>query len=289
MTNQRLALACVVALTFAALLASRTAIAQTADCNALDAKQQKTKTELFASMHPYDGCDETFDRCLAKKPRARVVLRLASDICRRIQADQSKADIERALARRAQSMLPPAKAPSFAIDEATLAGDPRAPVRVVVYACARCPFCKVIVPALYKEVTDGSLKGKVQLHFRPFPIKDHPGSTEGGLAMTSAERLGRFWPMVLMLYHRFDAFCPATLGDWAVEAGIDRAAFDRAMADPNTRAALVASKQEGIRNNVQATPTVFIDGRKYVYNLQTSALVDVMLEAFEAATSAGGP
>ena len=35
---------------------------------------------------------------------------------------------------------------------------------VVVYACTRCPFCKVVVPALYAAVTDGPLAGKVRLY-----------------------------------------------------------------------------------------------------------------------------
>ena len=83
-------------------------------------------------------------------------------------------------------MLPPT--PSI---ESLRAGDPQAPVRVVVYACARCPFCKVLVPGLYQEVTQGKLKGKVRLYFRPFPLKDHPGSSEGGLAMLGAAGRGK--------------------------------------------------------------------------------------------------
>jgi protein-disulfide isomerase len=283
MTNGRCVFACFVAAVISMIATSRVALAQTPGCDALDAGQQRVKQEAFVAMHPYDGCDETFDRCLAKKPPAPVVLRLASDICRQIKAGKSRQEIERALAKRAQSMMPVVKPASFAMDEAAAVGDPKAPVRVVVYACARCPFCRVIVPALFKEVTEGSLKGKVRLYFRPFPLKDHAGSTEGGLAMIGAARLNKFWPMVTLMYERYDSFCPALLPEWAAEAGIDRPAFEKEIADPKNREALVISKQEGLRNKVEATPTVFIDGRKYVYELHREALVDVMLEACEAA------
>jgi protein-disulfide isomerase len=283
MTNGRSLFACFVAAVLSVIATSRVALAQTPACDALNAGQQRAKQEAFAAMHPYDGCDETFDRCLAKKPPAPVVLRLASDLCRQIKAGKSKPEIERALAKRAQSMMPVAKSPSFALDEATAVGDREAPVRVVVYACARCPFCRVIVPALYKEVTEGSLKGKVRLYLRPFPLKDHTGSTEGGLAMIGAARLGRFWPMVTLMYDRYDSFCPALLPEWAAQVGMDRPAFEKEIADPKTRDALVASKQEGLRNKVEATPTVFIDGRKYVHEIEREVLVDVMLEAYEAA------
>jgi predicted DsbA family dithiol-disulfide isomerase len=103
--------------------------------------------------------------------------------------------------------------------------------------------------------------------------------------MVSAARLGRFWPFVIKMYERFDSFCPKLLSDWAVEAGMDKAAFEKEMADPKNRDALVASKQEGIRNKVEATPTLFIDGRKYVYEAQQEAVVDVLLEEYESVTA----
>lgn len=268
------------------LAVTKLAAAQTPDCDNLSAAQQTARRELFAALHPYDGCDATFEQCLANKPAQPVVLRQASDLCRQLKAGKNRQEIERALSKRAQSMLPTGKPVAIAVDAATLAGDPQAPVQVVVYACARCPYCKVVVPALYREVTAGSLQGKARLYFRPFPLKDHAGSTEGGLALIGAARLGGFWPLALKLYQRFDAFKPELLAAWAVETGLDQAAFEKEIADPKNRQSLVASKQEGIRNKVEATPTLFIDGRRYVYDVQPEAIVDVLLEAYEARSAA---
>jgi protein-disulfide isomerase len=172
---------------------------------------------------------------------------------------------------------------SIALDEATRAGSATAPVTAVVYACARCPFCKIMVPALHQAATNGPLAGKVRLYLRPFPIKSHADSTEGGLAMVSAAKLGRFWPFTLRMYEGFDSFSPKVLPDWAEAAGIDRKAFEREYADPKNREVLVASKQEGLRNKVSATPAIFIDGRPYLYDLTTEAVLDVLQEAHEAA------
>jgi 2-hydroxychromene-2-carboxylate isomerase len=71
------------------------------------------------------------------------------------------------------------------------------------------------------------------------------------------------------------------LPDWAVAAGMDRAAFEGSYADPKTREALVASKQEGLRNKVSSTPTIFIDGRQYFYDLSKEAFIDVVEEVYE--------
>ncbi|MBN2358245.1 MAG: thioredoxin domain-containing protein [Deltaproteobacteria bacterium] len=269
-----------------AICVGELALAQTPPCDALTPEQQQAKQAVFAALHPYDGCDATFEQCLAKKPVSPVVLRLASDICRQVKAGRGKQEIEHGLAKRAQSALAMGKPSAIAIDSGTLAGDPQAPVQVVVYACVRCPYCRVVIPILHREVTEGSLKGKARLYFRQFPLKDHQGSTEGGLALVAASRLGGFWPYMLKIYERYDVYCPKLLPDWAAETGLDKAALEGLVADPKTREFLVASKQEGIRNKVTATPTLFIDGHKYLYDMQSEVIIDVLHEVYEARSAA---
>jgi protein-disulfide isomerase len=268
----------------AAVASPAVARAQTPACDALPADRKATVREIFAALHPYDGCDETFARCLAAKPPKPIVLRLASDICRQVKAGDDRKQVERNLAKRADMMLASGQRATIALDESTRAGSTQAPVEVVVYACPRCPFCKDMVTALYRAVTDGPLAGKARLYFRPFPLKTHADSTEGGLAMMSAAKLGHFWPFVLALYENFDSYCPKLLADWAVAAGMDRTAFEGAYADPKTRGALVTSKQEGLRNKVSVTPTIFVDGRQYFYELSREAVIDVVEEAYDSKT-----
>jgi protein-disulfide isomerase len=273
-------------LAFTLLGAGHPSQAQTSACDSLPSDRRALVQSLFAHLHPYDGCDETFARCLATRPPSPVVLRLAADICRQAKAGKDAKQIEHALAKRAQTMLPDAPRTSALMDQATRAGAADAPVTLVVYACTRCPLCKEIVPALYAAVTDGPLAGKVRLYVRPFPLKAHPGSSEGGLALLAAAKLDRFWPFTLLLYKRFDGFSAALLPEWAQAAGLDKAAFERIVSDPKTRDELVASKQEGLRNKVDSTPSLFVDGRPYVYELKMESILDVLQEAYEARRAA---
>ncbi len=256
--------------------------AQTPECDALSDRDAALAREVFSALHPYDGCDDTFARCLARPSPEPVVLRLASSICRQIVTGKDRSQIEHALARRAQSLLSLGTPARIELDEKTRAGVKDAPITAVVYACARCPFCGVMVPALHAAVTDGPLAGKVRLYFRPFPLKDHPGATEGGLAMVAAAELGRFWPFVLTLYERYDSFAPERLPAWAEEVGLSPDAFQAAVADPASREKLVSGKREGLRNGVGETPALFIDGRRYLYDLAPEAVIDVLEEAYEA-------
>jgi protein-disulfide isomerase len=262
------------------LLASA-ARGQTPACDALEKGEKAVSRAVLDRAHPYDCCDDTITRCLAAKERCSLAVRLADDVCRQAKAGRDAAAIEKGLARRAQSMVALGAPAQILLDEATRAGDPEASVTVAVYACSRCPFCKVLVPALHREVAEGALKGKVKLYVRPFPLKSHEHSNEGDLAMLAAARLGRFWPFLLREYERFDSFKPEVLGAWAAEVGLEREAFERTAADAATRDALVEAKKEGLRNKVAATPAVFVDGRPYVYELQLEPLLDVLLEAHE--------
>ena len=200
-------------------------------------------------------------------------------------AGRSAAEVERAITRRAQSMLPGAIAASFALEDAPLAGDPAAPVAVVVYACARCPFCRKLLPDLYREVVSGALRGKVRLYLRLFPIKEHEGAVDAALAILSAGRSSQGWPLLLKMYEQFEQRSPAAVAAWAEALGVEPQRFAAGLADPALRAALVAGKQEGTRNGVVATPTLFINGRRYLHDLEREVLVDLLLEEHERPTS----
>jgi len=270
----------IVAVLLAGLAAAAPVLAQ-APCEDLPPEKKALWEGALKTLHPYDACDGTFQECLAEKPPKPLVLRLAADLCRRVRAGKDRAELERGLSRRAQSVMPLGKRSVFTLDPAMRAGDPGAPVTIVCFACARCPYCKVIVPGLYEAVTKGSLKGKACLYYKLFPIKDHPGSVEGGLAMTAAAQLGRFWPFTLDIYAKFDSFCPRNLAVRAEEGGMRKDAFEAAVAAPATREALVQSKKEGLKYKVDSTPTLFIDGRKYVYEVGMEAILDVVEEVHE--------
>lgn len=248
------------------------------DCDALGGAERELSTRLLASEYLYDCCDDTIARCLERQPVCALAERLAANVCRRVAAGQDEARIRRALSRRARSMVGGGDPPVMDLAGAPAVGDEDAPVTIVVYACARCPYCSQLVPALYREITGGRLAGAARMVFRTFPIRGHEGSTEGGLAFTAAADLGRFWPFLLYSYQHFDEFSPALQADWAVAVELDRDAFEQRLAAPETRDALVASKKEGLANGVEETPTLFVDGRRWVGELELEEIVDAVEE-----------
>jgi protein-disulfide isomerase len=271
--------ACIVGISFS--IYTLPARAQTAECDKLSGEQRKAAQEILASQHPYDCCDDTIAACLKQKPVCALAVRLANNICRRVAKKQPKQQIVRALSRRARTMLQSGSKAKIDLAGLPVAGDPQAPVTLVEYACARCPYCSKITPEIYDAVVSGRLKGKVKLYFKTFPIRSHEFSKETGLGFMAAVKLGRFWPFLLHSYKHFDNFCMLKQSDWAISAGMDKKAFEETVADPVTRELLVNSKKEGIVNKVDATPTFFINGKKYLAEINAEELIDVLEEEYE--------
>ena len=255
--------------------------AQTPKCDARSGEQAKLAADLLQSQYAYACCDASLAECLKQEPVCALVYRLAEDICRRVAEGQSRDEIVRGLSRRAKSMMPGGKEYDIELAGAPSTGAEDAPVVLVEYACARCPFCTKIPPPLVEAVRSGSLEGKVRLVFKTFPIRSHDFSKETGLGFVAAQRLGHFWEFMLHSYEHFDRFCIKKQGDWAEACGMDPEAFAELVADPEVRRELVESKKEGLRNDVDATPTFFINGRKYFGDLETEELIDVLEEEYD--------
>jgi protein-disulfide isomerase len=251
-------------------------------CDGLSGNARAVADQVLASAHPYDECDDVFAKCLAVPSPDPLVRRLADWICRKAASGQDAAAIQRSLERRAMSMMRPGRTHEIALDQSCLTGCSEAKTRVAVYLCARCPYCSKLLPGLYREVTAGRLAGKVAMHLRIFPIKGHAHSTEANVAVGAAASMGKGWEYLLRLYRGFDAFKPDVAADWAAEVGLDKTAFAAAMESPETRNRVVEAKKEGIRNGVDATPTFFINGRRWNGDLDLDTLIDAIEEEIDA-------
>lgn len=269
-----------------ALLLSSPALAGSMDdvecCDGLTGKDRARAEQLMEQHYLYDCCEDTVAVCLEEAKPCPLAERLTGEICRRVKAGESNEEIDIALKKRARSMMP--GGPTVKIDHQGVPtlGDPGAPVQATLYACARCPFCATTTLALEEALAPGGqLHGKVYLHFKIFPLKSHAGSVEAGLAAIAAHQQGKFWPLMNKLYTDFGAFSIARIPSWAEESGLDMAVYNKVVTDPSTRDILVAWKREGLANGVQATPTLFINGRYYHGDMHADQLIDVLLEEYE--------
>ena len=234
---------------------------QVETCSDLGEAEQEIALSILESQRPYDCCDETILKCLSKKPVCPLVTRLAKYICGMAAEGMTKADIDEEYSKRVAST----RAPLVDIDisEATPAGDPGAKIEIVAYVCARCPYCALFSQDIYKSVTSGRLKGKAKFYIRPYVLRQHRGSTAGAMAMLAAEHMGKFWDMFLYMCENYNDFDRDKLPDWAALQGMDADRFRELMDDDDLEDKLMESIMEALRNELEKTPHIIVNRRKY--------------------------
>jgi protein-disulfide isomerase len=252
-------------------------------CPCLESPEQKALARSVAeAFHLYNCTDATIAKSLSDPDCAGLAQRLKNQVCRLVKKGKSRAEILDALLRRGQSMVELGQPAGIDLSRAPVTGSAKAPVKVTAYVCARCPFCRIIMPKLIKCVQAGTLKDKVRLGVRMFPIRGHKGSVPGGLAFEAAMEMGRFFEYMDLAYREFDAFSEARLVPWAEKCGMPADRFKTLLKSPDTERKLVQEKKEGLANHVTATPTFFINGRKYVGDMDIETLIDVLEEEYDA-------
>jgi protein-disulfide isomerase len=237
--------------------------------------------EILATYRPYACCADRLAACLAKQPVCPLATRLERAIRRMAGAGLAKPAIEAALAQRQATMKPEQTRATIVLDGRFRAGNAKAPVALAVYACPRQEACAKLVPDLYREVTDGRLKDKAVLHYRPFFPPGNEEALECGRGLYAAAYQGKFWPYLLHLCLEREHLQRPTLRDWAGQHGLDRCIFDHTCEQPDTAAWLEASRKEGLGNGVTAAPAAFLNGRRVQGPLDLETLVDLAEEEHE--------
>ena len=255
------------------------ALAGVPECDALKGQAAIDAKSVMESEFMYDCCDDTISKCLVNNPGCKVPAeRLARHICRRAAAGDGRAAMVRSLEKRAISIAGAKTGVPQSFKPGAVLGEPSAPVVIVIYTCARCPFCSKLIPRIHHEVASGRLAGLARVVLRPFPIKSHANSAEANMAFAAAVELGRGWEFLLEAYRRFDSFSVAGIPEMAAAAGIDGRVFETSVGAAATRESLVESKKEGLKLGVEATPTLFLNGRPYQSELEIETLVDIVWE-----------
>jgi protein-disulfide isomerase len=163
-------------------------------------------------------------------------------------------------------------------------GKADAPVTIVEYASMTCPHCaeftEKTLPAIKQKYID---TGKAKLILREFPF-DPRAAAAFMLARCAPE--GQYFPMVDVLFKQQmqwaaaqDAEAP--LLQIAKLAGFTQESFKACLTNQQLLDDLNATRDRGEKEfGVTATPTFFIDGKKYVGALsveQMSAIIDGLL------------
>jgi protein-disulfide isomerase len=162
-------------------------------------------------------------------------------------------------------------------------GKSDAPVTVIEYASMTCPHCAhfdiTTLPELKKKYIDA---GKARLILREFPFDPR---AEAGFMLARCSK-DKYFAMVDVLFHQQDNWARANDAKTALLqlsklAGFTQESFEACLTDQKLLDQIRAVKNRGEKDfGVDATPTFFINGKKYPGALsieEMSAIIDPLL------------
>jgi protein-disulfide isomerase len=146
-------------------------------------------------------------------------------------------------------------------------------VEILKYSDYSCPACAAYVP-LEKQLK-ADFGDMVQFGYRHFPLESFPHSELAAYAAEAARNQGKFLEMHDMLFNRQQQWSPVQVNakqifmDYAEMLELDLEQFEADLDNEEVHARVESNLQEGIRRQVNSTPTYFVDGHKIRQNPQS--------------------
>jgi protein-disulfide isomerase len=144
-------------------------------------------------------------------------------------------------------------------------------VQILKYSDYQCPACKVYVPAqkeLKREFGDN-----IQIEYRHFPLDGHRFAALASYAAEAARNQGKFNEMHDMIFEYQEVWSAGDarshFTDFAEELELDLDQFAADLESEEIHRLVESQKQEGLRRQVNSTPTFFINGQKLRQNPQS--------------------
>lgn len=172
--------------------------------------------------------------------------------------------------------LPTRSVPTVLGDARHVKGNPDAPITIVEFSDFECPACGGAFVPLRTFLHD---RTDVRFVFRHFPLDAscnqtmkkslHQDACAAAVAAECAGADGKFWPYHDQLFTHQQALDRDSLFRYARDVGLDIPRFRTCLDDPATLARIKDDIADGVRAEINSTPTFFINGRQ----------VDGMLEA----------
>lgn len=159
------------------------------------------------------------------------------------------------------------------------------PVTIVEFGDYQCPACAYVEPIVEKILSDYP---EVKLVFRHFPLPGHQNAMAAARAAEAAGEQGKFWEMHTAIYLNQDIWSTMTTPtdafvEIAKKLNLDVEKFKLDMTSEKYDQFITNDRKDGIDAGVNATPSFFINGRKYLGGNNYITLKLAVDEALEEA------
>jgi thiol-disulfide isomerase/thioredoxin len=164
------------------------------------------------------------------------------------------------------------RVPRFDLAAAPSKGNQAGRITVVEFVDYECPHCKQAQALLAQVVAEYA--NDVKVYFKHFPLSSHSNARLAAEGAVAAHKQGKFWPYDEKVWANSENLTPAALEKAAKAAGADVARWRGDMESDAVKNRVQADKSEGSDLGISATPSIYINGRKYGDPLEFASLKD---------------
>jgi protein-disulfide isomerase len=198
---------------------------------------------LASAKAPRNGCGRSLSAL-------RYVERL-------VEQGYTDSEVTEALAKRYRAV--PLK--NIDVSAAPMKGNPRGRLTLIEFADYECPHCKRFQPVLRQVVEE--FPNDLKLYFKHYPLPQHTNARMAAEAAVAAQKQGKFWQFQDKLWDHQDDLSPAEIEKVGKEAGLDMTKFRQDLSSDAVKARVEKDRSDGSAVGIQATPTLYINGREY--------------------------
>jgi protein-disulfide isomerase len=176
---------------------------------------------------------------------------------------------------------------------APMLGPATAPVTVVIFSDFQCPMCKQEADVIHKQLT-AAFPEKVKVYFRDFPLEQlHNWARPAAIAGRCVYKLNpaAFWDYHDWIYENQNYIgldnLNSKIQEFATSKNLDSMQLSRCIETKATAAEVNASQAVGTALTLNATPTIFINGRKLEGAVPWATIEAIVKAELDHAATAG--
>ena len=159
-----------------------------------------------------------------------------------------------------------------AFENAKIKGPKDAPIHLVVYSDFQCPACRASLTPI--EELRNQFSQLIQVEFRHYPLeRAHRWTTLAASFAECAAEQGKFWEFHDRLFSEQPLWSVSNdalsfFARYSEELNLDKGKLEQCIRNPKTLSRIKREYSMGTKQEIQSTPTIFINGHRLVGALQ---------------------
>jgi protein-disulfide isomerase len=164
------------------------------------------------------------------------------------------------------------RVPHIDVSAAPSKGATSGRVSIVEFVDYECPHCKH-AQTLMRQLVD-EYPNDLKVYFKHYPLSSHTNARLAAEGAVAAHKQGKFWPFNEKIWAISENLTPAGMEKAAKDGGLDVKRWRLDLEADDVKARVEQDKSEGNDLGINATPSIYINGRKYNDPLDIASLRD---------------